>query len=374
MSYVGAPYDYDLFVSYSHGAAAADPKHFDGDMELRDWTRAVAARVAYGLRLGFSDGGSDFQYYLDGRDAQSGDPLEADVQAAVKSSALMLIFMSPTYRDRDWCRNEVRWFFEQAATDGRGQRHVVLRVVVDTSNSTGRPWPQELCEPGGKTVNRGEPLFDPTTNLPIELLEGASGQKFTALNPLINRLIAEVKVKLEALRAQLTASRPATPTPPPPMAPPGFAAHPPGPAQGGAPRKAMKAQVYLENYSDPAAWQQVRNGLSGMAIVSPPKMEPDAPGLSLMTTYYDRRKRALVSCQGMILVRNDPDDDTYLRVSSRYADRKVLLDADGYHLPWVLIDGVPDEGPDFLASYDLPRVSMSEEDWAKRALTTLGLA
>lgn len=372
MAYVGAPYDYDVFVSYSHGAAAADPKHFDGDTELRDWTRAVAARVAYGLRLGFSDTGGDFRYYLDGRDAQSGDPLEAEVEAAVKSSALMLIFMSPTYRDREWCQNEVRWFFEQAATDGRGTRHVVLRVVVDTSNSPGRAWPKQLCEASGKTVNRGEPFFDPTTNLPIELLEGASGQKFAALNPLINRLIAEVKVKLELLRTQLVAGRAAPPQPV--AAPSGLAALAPSPATTPVVRKPMKAQVYLENYIDPAAWQQVRDGLSRMAIVSPPKMEADAPGLSLMTTYHERRKRALVSCQGMVLVRNDPDDDTYLRVSSRYADRKVLLDTDGYELPWVLIDGVPDAGPDFLASYDLPRVTLSEEDWPQRALATLGLA
>lgn len=372
MSYVGAPYDYDLFVSYSHGAAVADPKFFDGDTQLRDWTRAVAKRVAYGLRLGFSDAAGDFQYYLDGREAQSGDPLEAEVEAAVKSSALMLIFMSPTYRDRDWCRNEVRWFFEQAATDGRGTRHIVLRVVVDTSNAPDRAWPPQLCEPSGKTVHRGEPFFDPTTNTPIELDEGAAGKPFAALNPLINRLIAEVKVKLEELRKQLAASRPVPlqPVTAQPVAVPAAV-----PVAASKPsRKALKAQVYLQNYSDPAAWQHVRDGLSGMAIVSPPRMEVDPPDRSLVRTYRERRQMALVNCQGMVLVRNDPGDDTYLRVSAGYADRKVLLDTDGHDLPWVLIDGVADEGPDFLASYDLPRVPLTDADWARRALATLGLA
>jgi len=378
MSYVGAPYDYDLFVSYSHGAAVADPKFFDGDTQLRDWTRAVAKRVAYGLRLGFSDAAGDFQYYLDGREAQSGDPLEAEVEAAVKSSALMLIFMSPTYRDREWCRNEVRWFFEQAATDGRGTRHVVLRVVVDTSNAPDKAWPAQLCEPSGKTVHRGEPFFDPTTNTPIELDEGAAGKPFAALNPLINRLIAEVKVKLEELRKQLAASRPAVAqpvalpaVPPPPVPPSGSGEIKP---LAPPPRPKLKAQVYLQNHSDPVAWQQVRDGLSNMAIVAPPRMEVDPPDRSLVRTYRERRQMALVNCQGMVLVRNDPGDDTYLRVSAGYADRKVLLDTDGHDLPWVLIDGVADEGPDFLASYDLPRVTLSDADWARRALATLGLA
>jgi hypothetical protein len=72
VSYVGEPFEYDVFVSYAHA------KTETGTPLIRNWSKHVAGRLrdllASGLNLTAAE--STVKVFLDEREIVSGDPLE----------------------------------------------------------------------------------------------------------------------------------------------------------------------------------------------------------------------------------------------------------------------------------------------------------
>lgn len=378
MPYVGEPFEYDLFISYSHGTAAGDPTNYDERMLLREWTRELARHITAHLRMGLADDGV-FKHYLDERNTESGADLGQEIENAARKSALILVIMSPFYRDSDWCRKEVHWFFEQARADGRGPEQCVLRLAVRTKHdvASNKGWPPELIGSDGSPVHSGEPFYDAATNTPIEL------ESTEAQNGPLKSLIAEIMRKLQRFRDQrrigitpaaharagaIVATETVVPAVSEVMHPaPSGTAPPP---DGSDP---VLPQLYLQRHADAAQWRWARDALSKVALVLPREMEPEAEELSLLLTYNRRRQKALMNCQGLVLLRSKPDEPTDLQVSSGYDDRKTLRSLAKKTLPWVLVDRTGAAEPPLPTAYELPRVSADENEdvWLQKLIHAL---
>jgi hypothetical protein len=85
LSYVGTPFDYDVFVSYAHAEAETKAPL------TRDWSRYVAGRLrdllATALNVDSGSPGSDAQVFFDDRVLVSGQPLTQTLRAKAERSA-----------------------------------------------------------------------------------------------------------------------------------------------------------------------------------------------------------------------------------------------------------------------------------------------
>ena len=353
MSIIGGKYKYDLFVSYSHGVALQDPTAYDQSAAVREWSRRLVKDVTNRLRIGFADDGM-FEYYLDAREAESAQDLDKEVEEAIRKSAVLLVLMSPGYRDSKWCRNELQWFFEQADADGRGAlEQCVLRVIIPTKHApeAGKSWPTQLVGQDGNVVNRGEPFHD-NDNVPIEL----NAPTFVRLEQPILSLVSELRRRLMRLKEQLQVAdtmQAAT-------------------AASKKDKQARKPQLYLQRSSDAEAWQKLKVDLSDVALTTPTQMEPE-PDLSLLKSYVARRLDALKYCHGLVLMRCATGEPSQPQLAAGYSDRQTLYSIGDLNVPWVLVDKVGGDAPPIPPEYELPRVLVDGEGWKQQVLDALGL-
>lgn len=109
MSYVGGSFEYDLFVSYSHG-------DFDGDGQslLKQWSQAFAKQLEEELKLSteLCHGLSIFldEHQRPSRGVDPLLPLTTQLKDAIASSAMMAVLVSPHYLRSSWCRDERDWW------------------------------------------------------------------------------------------------------------------------------------------------------------------------------------------------------------------------------------------------------------------------
>ena len=110
---------------------------------IRDWSQRLAASPAGLLASALNptvDDGSRFDMFLDDRSLQAGDDLTAKLRQQAERSAILLVLMSPLYPKKSWCLDELHWFLDQAAKDGRGREHCVpLRIQPLPDAALARP-------------------------------------------------------------------------------------------------------------------------------------------------------------------------------------------------------------------------------------------
>lgn len=153
MSYVGLPFQHDLFVSYSHGADAA------GQPMLADWSRAFVHALEKELRAepAFRNTLSLFMDASE-RPGQRLDPmlpLTEQLQANVGAAALLLLLMSPDTQRSAWCVKERDWWVSQQAALGlpaTGRVAMVKAWPVDAADWPGGRWPPELSDRAGEPL------------------------------------------------------------------------------------------------------------------------------------------------------------------------------------------------------------------------------
>ena len=147
MSYVGEPFHYDIFVSYAHAEVETKAPL------IRDWSRHSAGRIrdllATALNVEGGPPGSEVQVFFDDRVLVSGQPLTQTLREEVQRSALLLVLMSPLYPKKSWCLDELEWFFQQTADDGRGQEHCTVLRIQPLGEDV---WPKRLRDERGKPV------------------------------------------------------------------------------------------------------------------------------------------------------------------------------------------------------------------------------
>jgi hypothetical protein len=343
LSYVGKPFDYDLFVSYAHAEAETKAPL------IRDWSKNNVGRIrellATALNVECDLSGSEVQVFLDDRVLVSGQPLTQALREKVQRSALLLVLMSPLYANKSWCLDELEWFFQQTAHDGRGQEHcTVLRIQPLGEDA----WPKRLRDERGKPVLYHD-LVDPLTELPICLTNLRAPQLEEALlKPFI-----EIKGKLTSLRKQLQARRHMT--------------------ISGTQRPADRPVIYFEADPDEEAlWQSLKGELRDLAIVRPANL-PQANGDSdpLDREQQKQRQVQFASSDGLVLLHGRCDTWIENAVANGYLDRRLLRQRH-LDLPWAILDriGAP---PKIADVYDVPCVPAASGEWPRQLLVALGL-
>lgn len=197
MSFLGDPFRYDQFISYSHGAFAG--VH---DSELKRWSQKFAADLR--AELAGTIEFEQFSMFLDEseRSDESVDrtaDLPEHLQQRVAESALLTILMTPHYLRSDWCRQEREWWFEKHQPDTHGtiDRIFFCRVRPTDQES----WPSELpeaigyhCYDKSKEPDKARPYtwrgsgrdLDDYNDLLVDL-SGDMMQRLRAIKEIINK-------------------------------------------------------------------------------------------------------------------------------------------------------------------------------------------
>lgn len=339
MSYVGEPFEYDIFVSY----ARADEE--TGASDIRLWSRHVAERLRTRLAsaLNSTQRGSDLKVFIDDRVLRSGEPLTETLRDTVQRSALLLVLMSPLYVQKNWCLDELEWFFEQADKDGRDQRHcTVLRIqpVPETA------WPKRLRDQRNKPVTFRD-FADIDAGLPI----GLDNYELLDLKDSIRATQIELKGKLEELRVQFDARRMYQQAAIPPVQP------------------VLYLQAGYQNLLD---WQTTRHELESHAIINPDSLPESVGDDALFQRQRQIRLAEYAECDGLVLLRSRPDEAFHIEVMAAYKDRQRLFQQRRRNIPWAIVDRSAG-APSVYSSYRVPCVVATESDWPKSLVRALQL-
>lgn len=202
MSYVGPPFEHDLFVTYSHGDDGT------GQASLQPWSAAFARELENELRADRTYRQA-LRVFLDS-DLRPGHgldplaPLTDQLRDQIGGAALLVILMSPDYLGSRWCADERAWWCERQRQLGlpTEERIAVVRIWPTTD-----PWPPALCDARGEPLV-GFPFFEESTGVPRPLGWADVPEKFgrearLALLTIVGRLYS----KLEAMRNRAEALR-----------------------------------------------------------------------------------------------------------------------------------------------------------------------
>jgi hypothetical protein len=141
MAFLLPHFEYDAFVSYSHGVRQGDKA------PLRDWT----LNLIRDLELSIRSIDTEFDNLHIWRDKQI-DPtifLTDELRAKVQGSGILMIVMSPRYLASAWCKDELEWFKGQVQdrTRDHGRIFVIRAVATDE-----KAWPEFLRDSRGHAL------------------------------------------------------------------------------------------------------------------------------------------------------------------------------------------------------------------------------
>lgn len=208
MAYLSPHFEYDVFVSYSHG----DPDETGGS-PLKEWSHdLIKALIADTKALQ-----PEFRSLRVWWDKEL-DPtlqLTPELRRKVEAAALLMIVMSPNYLDSNWCRDEEGWFRSQVESRGEENGRVFVIRAVSTDKTY---WPEFLRD------DRGYPLIGFCFHLEPEHIDDVvqpqgwrgtiKGNEFfirelAKLRTTLTRRLRELKARSSSARLKPT-SRPPT--------------------------------------------------------------------------------------------------------------------------------------------------------------------
>ncbi len=339
MSYVGEPFEYDVFVSYARAEQET------GEPDMRMWCCHVARRLRSLLAAALNTGhpGAYVQLFVDESALRSGAPLSDVLRNKVQRSALLLVLMSPLYPQKSWCLDELEWFFEQAFKDGRNQHQCTVLRIQPCDDYI---WPKRLRDQRDKPVLFRD-FSDCDAGLPVEF----GNHDLPALKEAIRQTQIELKGKLEILRAQFSARRDYQQVSVPPVQP----------------------VIYLQaRREDLPEWHATRGELEPHVIVNPDSLPELANDDALLQQQRELRLREYEECDGLALLRAGRDDIFRIEVMAAYKDRQRLLQKRRRDLPWAIIDRRGD-APSPYSNYRVPCVAATDPEWPKRLVRTMRL-
>jgi hypothetical protein len=325
-------FEYDVFVSYSHGVQGTE-----SDTPLKDWTLELIRSLETDIRAV----DTEFDNLDIWRDEHI-DPtihLSDELRAKVNHSGILLIVMSPRYLASTWCKDELEWFKQQVVAREREQGRVFVVRALRTDESR---WPEFLRD------TRGYPLIgfhfhDKQDSMPYgwrgsrENREGYVRELWRLQTALTRRLrelraSAERRVKPEMPRAV-----------------------------GSAAQRRIYLHARPENA---AAYDEVKRALvqDGMAPLS---TLPD-PGRDIADWMRESRARIETAkrCDAMALVRADGDERFIGDLLEIGVDeRERIQSVRGAPLPCAVLDRSGEALPIDVSSYGIERFDVASDDW-----------
>jgi len=334
MAFLRPYFEYDAFLSYSHGIRPGD-----ADAPLRDWTLELIRRLGTDIRLVDTEF-DDLQMW---RDEQI-DPtiqLTDELRAKVSQSGILMIVMSPTYLTSAWCRDELDWFKQQIEDRARNQGRVFVIRALHTDQTK---WPDFLRD------SRGHPLpgFQFHDRQDSAMLYGWRGagthrdayvQELGRLQTALMRRLRELRANAER-RAKIEA-----------------------PVAAAAPTGARR--IYLHARPEQAAVSdEVKRILSQDGI---PALSPVAdPGRDIADFTRESRARieAAKRCDALALLRSAGDErfiDDLLEIG--VDERERIQNARGAALPCAVLDRSGETLPVDVSGFGIERFDLGNDDW-----------
>lgn len=285
MAYVGAPFDHDIFVSYSHGADA------DGEPLLKDWSVAFVRALEAELRAD-REYRNTLSMFLDahdrpGRRLDPMAPLAGQLEAHVGASALLMVLLSPDYQASAWCRTEREWWWARQSHAGLPPegRVAMVRTWPLKASWPGDRWPPELSDRDG----------NPLVGLPFHVGEGRAARPKgwtewqSGFGPEVREallvLAGEIYTKLDRIKADAERLRQAR-------------------ADAERLNGAAGQTLYVHGRTDGAAdWERVATALQadGYAVL-PGVPDPLARDPAEREALRERRVETMTACDALVLV------------------------------------------------------------------------
>jgi hypothetical protein len=331
VAFLSPYFEYDAFVSYSHGVVGPD-----SDTPLRDWTLELVRRLEADIRVV----DIEFDDLVIWRDLHIDPTIHVtdELRGKVKSSGILLIIMSPRYLASAWCKDELEWFRQQV--QDRERDHGRVFVVRALRTEEGR-WPEFLRD------SRGHPLpgfqfHDKLDSMPFGW-RGSTENREAYVKELW-RLQTALTRRLRELRAN--AQRRAQP-------------------QRVSVAASSQRRVYLHSRPENASvYDEVRRVLMQDGI-APLSTVPD-PGRDIADWMRESRARIETArhCDALALVRADNNEKFIGDLLEIGVDeRERIQSARGTPLPCAVLDSSGEDLPIDVSSYGIERFDVGRDDW-----------
>lgn len=204
MSYLGTPFEHDLFISYSHGADG------DGNALLKPWSVAFVGELQKELRLDRRFR-TELKIFIDAshRAGDGIDPMDGltpQLQEQISGSGILVVLMSPDYLASGWCSRERDWWSQAQVQLGLPMDK---RIAVVHIQPTREKWPAVLCDPQGEPLLGFRAYDDPGPGLeprPIGWFD-VQGGSVPRLGEMLRGIVGSLSLKLDELRARAESLR-----------------------------------------------------------------------------------------------------------------------------------------------------------------------
>jgi len=336
MAFLQPYFEYDAFVSYSHGLPEGDR-----EFPLKDWTLKLIRRLETDIRLV----DTEFDNLNIWRDEQI-DPtiqLTDELRAKVSHSGILMIVMSQRYLASTWCSDELDWFRQQVHDRERDQGRVFVIRALPTAETS---WPDFLRD------SRGHPLpgfqFHDRQNSGMAYGWRDANTHRDAYVQELGRLQTALMRRLRELRAN--AERRARVE-----APVTAAASPPRP-------------IYLHARREHAAiCDEIKRTLTQDGIHSVNPIPDHGRDLADFARESRARMETAKHCDALALIRGDGNDRFIDELSEIGIDERERIEAArGAPLPCAVLDRSGETLPIDVSGFGIERFDLARDDWRSR--------
>lgn len=337
MAFLLPYYEYDVFVSYSHGAQAEG-----GDTPLKSWTLDLVRRLETDVR----SVDTEFDDLHIWRDEQI-DPtihISDELRGKVSRSGVLMIIMSPRYLASSWCKDELEWFRQQVQDRERDQGRVFIIRALRTDEKN---WPEFLRDTRGHALP-GFQFHDRQDAMPYgwrgsETNREAYVQELWRLQTALTKRLRELRDNAERRSKMEAALVPTTP--------------PIGPR-----RVYLHARAGQASLCDELKRVLTQRGIAPLSTVSDPGRE---------LADWGRESRARMEtakhCDAMALVRADGDESFIGDLLEIGIDeRERIQAARGAPLPCAVLDHSGQTLPIDVSGCGIERFDLADDSWSGR--------
>lgn len=332
MAFLAPYFEYDAFVSYSHGIHSGD------DAPLKEWTLELIRRLETDIRLV----DTEFDNLTIWRDEHI-DPtiqLTDGLRAKVTQSGILIIVMSPRYLASTWCKDELDWFKLQVEDRERdvGRVFVIRALPTDAAR-----WPDFLRDSRGHALP-GFEFYDRQDTMPYrwrgaDTHRDAYVRELGRLQGALMRRLRELRVNAERRNK---AEAPATSAPP-----------------NGPPRIYLHARPEYASICNEVKRVLSEEGIAPLSAIADPGRD-----ISDWTRESRVRIETAKHCDALALVRGDGDERFIGDLLEIGVDeRERIRAARGAALPCAVLDRSGQTLPIDVSSYGIERFDLSRDDW-----------
>jgi hypothetical protein len=334
MAFLQPYFEYDVFVSYSHGVGGPE-----SDAPLRDWTLELIRQLETDIRAV----DTEFDNLHIWRDEKIDPTIHVtdELRGKVMHSGILMIVMSPRYLASTWCKDEREWFGQQVQYRVHDHGRIFLIRALRTDETT---WPEFLRDVRGHALP-GFQFHDKQDSMPYRWRGSASNreayvQELWRLQTALTRRLRELRANAER-RAKSEV-------------------HPPWIAASGGPRR-----IYLHARPEHAAvYDEVKRVLSQDGIA--PLSAVADPGSDIADWTRESRARIETAkrCEALALVRGDGDErfiGDLLEIG--IDERERIQTSRGTPLPCAVLDRSGEILPIDVSGYGIERFDLDDENW-----------